>query len=155
MTWTWLSNILEISEIIKSLNTLISGNRAMKDALLRELKINLHAYKIAQENDLVDYDKLFDLLKNDKIIEARESQFVFSSIKTGKIKEHHIKDTRNQRYVGKDVSWLFKNIDEKIEDLRNQKVYYDSLNQVKSSNIGLQFSNLFYKMKLLVDFIND
>ena len=61
-----------------------------------------------------------------------------------------------QKYlsVGKTCEWLFKNIDEKIEDLRNQKKYHGSLEKTDKAGLALQFSNLFYKMKLLSEFIN-
>ena len=93
------------------------------------------------------------MLKNDRIQKARETRFVFSILKRGDIGCEHVKDDRNKRYIGKNCEWLFKNIDEKIDDLRNQKKYHESLNKIPNSTIALQFSNLFYKMKLLAEFI--
>lgn len=154
MAWDWLSSIKSIADTLLSLSELIKSNRATKDLLLRELKINIKAFEAAQKSKKIDYDKLLELLKNDKVQKARESRYTFSTIKKGEIEQIHIKDDRNKRYVGKDCEWLFKNIDEKIEDLRNQKQYYGSLKEVEKTSIALQFSNLFYKMKLLADFIN-
>lgn len=97
---------------------------------------------------------MLELLKNEKIQKARESRYSFSTIKRGNIELKQIKDDRNMRYVDKNCEWLFKNIDEKIEDLRNQKQYHGSLKEIEKTSIALQFSNLFFKMKLLVAFIN-
>ena len=154
MAYEWLSGIKGIAAIVASLSEVIKNNRATKDLLLRELKLNIKAFETAQKNKIVDYDKLLELLKNEKIQKARESRYTFSTIKRGNIELKQVKDDRNKRYIGKNCEWLFKNIDEKIEDLRNQKQYYGSLEEINKTSIALQFSNLFYKMKLLADFIN-
>lgn len=154
MAWEWLSSIKNIADIVASLGEIIKNNRATKDLLLRELKLNIKAFEIAQKNKKVEYDKLLELLKNEKIQKARESRYTFSTIKRGNIELKHIKDNRNKRYLDKNCEWLFKNIDEKIEDLRNQKQYHGTLKEFEKTSIALQFSNLFYKMKLLADFIN-
>ena len=151
----WLSGIKDISGLLSSLNSLIKNNRATKDLILRELKLNIKAFETAQKSIDIDYDKLLDLLKNERIKKARESRFAFATIKKGKIKKQNIKDSRNRRYIGKNCDWLFKNIDEKIEDLRNQRSYYSTFKKARKSNIPLQFSNLFFKLKLLAEFIND
>jgi hypothetical protein len=155
MAWDWLSSIKGIADIVASLGAIIKNNRAKKDLLLRELKINIKAFETAQKSKRIDYDKLLELLKNEKIQKARESHYTFSIIKKGNIDLKHVKDDRNKRYLGKNCEWLFKNIDEKIEDLRNQKQYHGSLKEIEKHSIALQFSNLFYKMKLLAEFIND
>jgi hypothetical protein len=153
MAWEWLSSIKNITEIVTSLGELAQNNRATKDMLIRELRLNLKAFETAQNDDKTNYDKLLSLLKNEKIQKARESRFTFMTIKKGVIETKHIKDDRNKKYSGKSAEWLFKNIDEKIEDLRNQKQYHGSLETVDKSIIALQFSNLFYKMKLLAEFV--
>lgn len=155
MAWEWLSSIKGIADILGSLNELIKVNQGRKDLLLRELRLNIKVFKTAQKNKTIDYDMLLELLENNTIQEARKSNFLFSTIKRGVVELKQVKDDRNKRYEGKDCKWLFKNIDEKIEDLRIQKKYHGSLNNIRKSSIALQFSNLFYKMKLLADFIND
>lgn len=155
MAWEWLSSIKDIAEILGSLGELVKNNRAIKDLLIRELKLNIKAFETAQKNRIINYDKLLELLKNEQIQKARETRYTFSTIKRGNIESRHIKDNRNKRYEGKNCEWLFKNIDEKIEELRNQKKYHGSLMQIEKTSIALQFSNLFYKMKLLADFISD
>jgi hypothetical protein len=155
MNWDWLSGIKGIADIAGALGELMSETRATKDLLLRELKINIKAFERAQKDISIDYDNLLELLQNQTIQEARKSNFRFSTIKRGVIDLKQVKDDRNKKYAGKNCEWLFKNIDEKIEDLRNQKKYHGSLNKIRKSSIALQFSNLFYKMKLLADFINE
>ncbi len=155
MAFDWLSGVKDIAELIASLGNLVKNNRATKDLLIRELKINLKAFETAQKSKMIDYDRLLELLKNTQIKKAREERFTFQTIKRGSLEDTHIKDSRNSRYMGKNCEWLFKNIDEKIEDLVNQKKYHGSLNQIENANIPLQFSNLFYKMKLLADFLRE
>lgn len=155
MAFDWLSGVKDIAELITSLGNLVKNNRATKDLLIRELKINLKAFETAQKSKMIDYDRLLELLKNTQIKKAREERFTFQTIKRGSLEDTHIKDSRNSRYMGKNCEWLFKNIDEKIEDLVNQKKYHGSLNQIENANIPLQFSNLFYKMKLLADFLRE
>ena len=150
----WISTLKNIPEIVSGLGTLIKNNRATKDALLRELRLNIKAFKTAQKTNKINFDKLLDLLQNESIQSARKSRFTFNTIKAGKIEKEDIKDERNLRYQGKDCDWLFKKIDEKIEDLRIQKKYHGSINTVENTNISLQFSNLFYKLKLLAEYIN-
>lgn len=154
MAWEWLSAIKNITEIVSSLGELVKDNRATKDLLIRELRLNLKAFETAQNVQNIQYDRLLSLLKNDKIQKARASTFAFLTIKKGVIEEQHIQDDRNKKYLGKSCEWLFKNIDEKIDDLRNQKEYHGSLDNIDNSGIALQFSNLFYRMKLLAEFIS-
>jgi len=154
MAFDWISVIKIIPDLVGNLGGLVKYNRATKDALIRELRLNIKAFNTAFKNKKIDYDKLIDLLQNDAIKTARKSRFTFNSIKAQSIKQQDIRDSRNLRYIDKDCDWLFKNIDEKIEDLRIQKQYNNSLNQLENSNISLQFSNLFFKMKLLADFIS-
>ncbi len=153
MTWEWLSSIKNIAEIVSSLGDLAKNNRATKDLLIRELKLNLKAFETAQNNKKVNYDRLLSLLKNDRIQNARETRFTFATLKKGVVEDKHISDDRNKRHLGKSCEWLFKSIDEKIDDLRNQKQYHGSLETINKAAMARQFSNLFYKMKLLAEFI--
>ena len=153
MAIEWLSILKSVPELLSGLGSLVKNNRATKDALIRELRLNIKAFETASKNKKINFDKLVDLLHNEAIQTARKERFTFNSIKVGKIEETDIYDKRNLRFAGKDCNWLFKNIDEKIEDLRIQKNYNDSLNNLENSNISLQFSNLFYKLKLLADYI--
>ncbi len=125
MAWEWLSSIKNITELATSLGELAKNNRATKDLLIRELKLNIKAFETARKDQSINYDKLLVLLKNERIQKAREVRFTFLTVRKGVIETSHIRDDRNKKYVGKSAEWLFKNIDEKIEDLRNQKQYMD------------------------------
>lgn len=155
MGFDWLTLVRELPDLIGDLGGLIKNNRALKDQLIRELKLNLKAFETAQKGKSINYDKLLTLLKNEQIQIARKQRFSFNTIKSGEVTLKHIHNDRNKKYVGKTCDWLFKNIDEKIEDLRIQQQYHGSLSQIENSNIALQFSNLLYKLKLLADFIVD
>lgn len=155
MGFDWLTLVRELPDLIGDLGDLIKNNRALKDQLIRELKLNLKAFETAQKGKSINYDKLLSLLKNEQIQIARKQRFSFNTIKSGEVTLKHIHNDRNKKYVGKTCDWLFKNIDEKIEDLRIQQQYHGSLSQIENSNIALQFSNLLYKLKLLADFIVD
>ena len=62
-------------------------------------------------------------------------------------------DERNKKYTGWDAEKLVDKIDEKIEELKNiKKMNNASVENVKN-NITLMLSNLYYRMKLLADFI--
>lgn len=155
MGFDWLTLVRELPDLIGDLGGLIKNNRALKDQLIRELKLNLKAFETAQKGKSINYDKLLSLLKNEQIQIARKQRFSFNTIKSGEVTLKHIHNDRNKKYVGKTCDWLFKNIDEKIEDLRIQQQYHGSLSHIENSNIALQFSNLLYKLKLLADFIVD
>lgn len=155
MGFDWLTLVKELPELVLNLGELVKNNRALKDQLIRELKLNLKAFETAQKGKTIQYDKLLSLLKNEQIQIARKQRFAFNTIKSGEVSLKHIHNDRNKKYVGKTCAWLFKNIDEKIEDLRIQQHYHGSLSQIENSKIPLQFSNLLYKLKLLADFIVD
>lgn len=154
MAIEWISVIKSIPDLLSNLGGLIKNNRATKDALIRELRLNIKAFETASKTKKINYNKLLDLLHNEAIQTARKERFTFNSVKTGKIESKHILDKRNLRYIGKDCDWLFKNIDEKIEHLRIQKNYNNTLDELENSNIKLQFTNLLFKLKLLADFIS-
>ena len=49
----WISTLKNIPEIVSGLGTLIKNNRATKDALLRELRLNIKAFKTAQKTNKI------------------------------------------------------------------------------------------------------
>ncbi|MEI6312672.1 MAG: hypothetical protein WCP57_10470 [Bacteroidota bacterium] len=147
----WIALVKELPSLIKDLGGLITSSRATKNLLLSELKNNLKQFENAKKAPL-SYDQLITILSNEQMLVARKSGFAFSLIKIGRIQEKHIIDKRNKRYIGKDCEWLFISISDKIDELKkiqSQK----SLNEIDKLNIPLQFSNLFFKMKLLAEFI--
>ena len=78
--------------------------------------------------------------------------FVFNKIKKGKINAKHVFDDRNKKYIGWTGARLFDKIDEKIEELRTIKKLYPNLEDSKR-NVSVMIANLYYRMRLLADFI--
>jgi hypothetical protein len=153
MDWSWIS-ALPIAQVYVDLGKLVKYNSAHKDLLVRELRRNIKAFKTAERSRNVDYDTLLSLLRTEAFENALKDRYPFSKVKRGRIESKHIFDKRNQRYIGKSADWMFKNIDSKIIELRDMYVQFGSLQKVDNTNIALHFTNLFYKMKLLADFIS-
>jgi hypothetical protein len=152
MDFSWLS-LLPIGEVYSDLGRLIKYNSAHKDLLIRELRRNIKAFKLAKRSRFVDYDALLSLMRTQAFENALHDRFPFSKVKRGKIESKHVFDKRNHRYIGKSADWMFKNIDAKINELNDLKTQVGSLRNAESTNTALHFTNLFYKMKLLSDFI--
>ncbi len=153
MAWEWLPIISSLSEIIMGLNKKSRSNNVTKKFLISELGNNLKHYKTAQRNNF-DQKQLISIICNSEIIKALRKGFNFSKVKKGEITKIIVKDRRNEKYVGRDCEWLFLNISDKISELK--AIYSISPPpDLKKSNMTLQFSNLFYKMKLLAEFINE
>ena len=152
MPLEWLSLFGSLPEIITGLSKKARTNVVTKRLLISELKNNLKHFKTAKRNNF-NYSQLIAILANVEIIEARRNGFRFSKVKGGAITNIVIKDKRNKRYIGKDCEWLFHSISDKILELK--AIYaLNPLTNLDKSNMPLQFSNLFYKMKLLAEFIN-
>ena len=153
MAWEWLSLIGSLPDIITGISKKSRTNVVTKKLLLSELKNNLKHFKTAHRNSF-NYIQLISIISNSEIIEARRNGFRFSKIKNGSIIKEIVQDKRNEKYIGKDCEWLFHNISDKITELK--AIYnLNPLPNLSKSNMTLQFSNLFYKMKLLADFINE
>jgi hypothetical protein len=152
MAITWFAAVKEVSGLFKDIGGLVTKSNATKKLLLSEVELNLKQFQNAYKTKAT-YDQLIEVLSNTRITKAREDAFIFSTIKAGKIKESHIKDPRNKRYVGEDCEWLFINIADKIEELKGLKKMNGTLEGITTMNVPLQFSNLFYKLKLLVTFV--
>ena len=96
---------------------------------------------------------MIELLSNEAIRKAIEENFKFRKLKPGRIEPYHIRDDRNKKYIGWEADKLIDKIDEKIEELKLiKKMNGGSVAAVKN-NISLMLSNLYYRMKLLADFI--
>ena len=78
---------------------------------------------------------------------------IFKKLQSGKIEPSLIEDDRNKKYIGWDAEKLVDKIDEKIVELKNiKKMNNGSVKDVKN-NIPLMMSNLYFRMRLLADFI--
>jgi len=153
MEWIKLS-ISPLKDLIAFLTTKTKTNDVHKKQLFIELRDNLNVFSNGFLNE-VSYDVLIDLLSNGAIQHAVQDNFAFKKLKHGKILAHQILDDRNKKYLGWDAERLIDKIDEKIVELKNiKKMNGGSVQNVKN-NIPLMMSNLYFRMKLLADFIRN
>jgi hypothetical protein len=153
MNLDWLKTGLgPIKDVITFLNKESKTNDVLKKQVLRELRDNLNIFQNAYKNNNSP-DIMIDLLSNEAIKEAIRHNFRFKKLKAGSIEPYHVFNERNKKYIGWPVERIIDKIDEKIEELKNiKKMNAGSVMQVKN-NISLMLSNLYYRMKLLADFL--
>jgi hypothetical protein len=153
MQLEWLkTGITPLKDLLTFLNKESKTSDVIKKQVIRELRNNLNIFHNAFLNE-VKPDVMIDLLSNEAIKEAIKNNFKFKKIKAGDIEPYHVFDDRNKKYIGWDAERLIDKIDEKIEELRNiKKMNGGSVEKVKN-NLSLMLSNLYYRMKLLADFI--
>jgi hypothetical protein len=153
MNLDWLkTGIGPLKDLLTFLNKESKTNDVLKRQVIRELRDNLNIFHNAYRNNN-SADVMIDLLNNEAIKEAIKNNFKFKKLKAGKVEPYHVFDDRNRKYIGWDVEKLIDKIDEKIEELKNiKKMNRNSIEKVKN-NISLMLSNLYYRMKLLADFI--
>ena len=126
----------------------------MKKRLPMESPNNLNLFKNGFLNR-TPYDNVIDLLSNDAIQDAIKSNFPFRKLKGGVILPQHVFDERNKKYQGWTSEQLVDKIDEKIVELKNiKKLNKGSIKKVRN-NIPLMMSNLYYRLKLLAEFIRN
>ncbi len=153
MNLDWLkTGIGPLKDVLSYLNKEGKTNDIIKKQLIRELRNNLNIFHNAFLNE-VSADVMVDMLSNEAIKKAMGENFKFKKLKTGSIEPYHVHNDRNKKYIGWDAEKLVEKIDEKIEELKNiKKMNGGNLKNVKN-NISLMLSNLYYRMKLLADFI--
>ena len=153
MQLEWLkTGITPLKDLLTFLNNESKTSDVIKKQVIRELRNNLNIFHNAFLNE-VKPDVMIDLLSNEAIKEAIKNNFKFKKIKAGNIEPYHVFDDRNKKYIGWNAERLIDKIDEKIEELRNiKKMNGGSVEKVKN-NLSLMLSNLYYRMKLLADFI--
>jgi hypothetical protein len=153
MNLDWLkTGIGPLKDLITFLNKESRTNDVLKKQVIRELRDNLNIFSNAYKNNNSP-DVMIDLLGNEAIKEAIRNNFKFRKLKTGTIEPYHVFDERNKKYIGWNAEKLIDKIDEKIEELKNiKKMNGASVEKVKN-NISLMLSNLYYRMKLLADFL--
>lgn len=153
MNLDWLkSGIAPLDNLISFLYKHSKTNDVLKKQVLMELRNNLNIFKNAYLNE-VSPDTVIDLLSNEAIQEAIKQNFAFKKLKGGKIESRHVYDDRNKKYIGWTAEKLIDKIDEKIVELKLlKKMNKGSVNQLKN-NVQLMISNLYFRMKLLADFI--
>ncbi len=153
MNFDWLkTGIGPLKDLLSFLNTESKTSDVLKRQVIRELRNNLNIFHNGFLNN-VSADVMIDMLSNEAIKEAIKENFRFRKIRAGDIEPYHVYDERNKRYIGWNAEKLVDKIDEKIEELKNiKKMNAQSVANVKN-NIALMLSNLYYRMKLLADFI--
>ena len=149
----WLkTGIGPLKDLLAFLNKESKTSDMLKKQLIRELRNNLNIFNNAFRNE-VSADVIIDLLSNDAFKEAIKNNFSFKKLKAGDIEPYHILDERNRRYQGWDAEKLTDKIDEKREELKNIKKMNGGSVEKAKNDISKMLSNLFYRMKLLADFI--
>lgn len=153
MNLDWLkSGIAPLDNLISFLHKQSMTADVMKKQLLMELRNNLNIFKNAFLNK-TNPDTVIDLLSNEAIQEAVKNNFAFKKLKAGAIEPYHVFDERNKKYIGWTAEKLVDKIDEKIVELKNlKKLNNGTVNNLKN-NVPLMISNLYFRMKLLADFI--
>ena len=153
MNLEWLkTGIGPLKDLVAFLNKESKTADILKKEVIRELRDNLNIFSNAYKNNNSS-DVMIDLLSNEAIKEAIKNNFKFRKIKPGAVETYHVFDERNKKYIGWDAEKLVDKIDEKIQELKNiKKMNGNSVEKVKN-NISLMLSNLYYRMKLLADFI--
>lgn len=151
----WIkSGVSPLTDLIAFINKKSQTNDVLKKRLLMELRNNLNLFKNGFLNR-TPYDNVIDLLSNDAIQEAIKSNFPFRKLKSGVVLAQHVHEERNKKYQGWTAEQLVDKIDEKIVELKNiKKLNGGSIKDVRN-NIPLMMSNLYYRLKLLGEFIRD
>ena len=149
----WLNtSIAPLKELLAFLYKKSKTSDVHKKQLIIELRDNLNVFKNGFINQS-PYDTMIDLLSRDAIQAAISENFSFKKLKAGTIHTSAIYDERNKKYAGWTTEKLIDKIDEKIVELRNiKKMNQGSVKDVRN-NISLMMSNLYFRMKLLADFI--
>jgi hypothetical protein len=153
MNWEWLkTGINPLKDLLIFLNKEAKTNDVMKRKVVRELQNNLNVFYNGYLNH-VSHDVMIEMLSNEAIKEGISNNFKFVKLKRGRIEPYHIHDERNRRYAGWEADKLVDKIDEKIEELKIIKKMNGNTVESVKNNISLMLSNLYYRMKLLADFI--
>ncbi len=149
----WLnSTIVPLKDLLDFLYKKSKTNDVIKKQVIIELRDNLNVFKNGFINQS-PYNTMIDLLSRDAFQSAIKENFSFKKLRGGIIKVSIIYDERNKKYAGWSAEKLVDKIDEKIVELKNiKKMNHDSVKDVRN-NISLMMSNLYFRMKLLADFI--
>jgi len=149
----WLnSSIAPLRDLLAFLYKKSKTGDVLKKQVIIELRDNLNVFKNGFINQS-PYDTMIDLLSRDAIQTAIRENFSFKKLHGGTIRASVVYEERNKKYLGWTAEKLVDKIDEKIVELKNiKKMNRDSVKDVRN-NISLMMSNLYFRMKLLADFI--
>jgi hypothetical protein len=154
VSFEWVKTEIEsLKDTLSFLTRASKTNELIKRQLLRELRNNLNIYHNASLNN-VSNDIVIDMLSNEAISEAHKQDFSFRKIRSGKIEVQHVKDDANRQCIGWTAQKLFYDIDESIEKLKNlKKLNHDNRDEL--SNLSGMLIILYFRMKLMADFIRN
>ena len=153
MNLEWLkTGIGPLKDLLAYLSKESKTSDVLKRQVIRELRNNLNVFHNAYLNN-VSPNVMIDLLSNEAIKDAIKNNFKFKKLKAGKIESYHVFDDRNKKYIDWDAERVVDKIDEKIEELKMIKKMNDNSVEKVKNNVSLMLSNLYYRMKLLADFI--
>ena len=153
MQLEWLkTGINPLKDLLTFLNKESKTNDILKKQVIRELRNNLNIFHNAFMNEVAP-DVMIDMLANDAIKDAIKNNFKFNKLKPGSIEPYHVFDERNKKYIGWDAERIVDKIDEKIEEMKNIKKMNGGSVVKAKNNLNLMLSNLYFRMKLLADFI--
>jgi hypothetical protein len=149
----WLNaGLAPLKDLLAFLYKKSKTNDVHKKQVIIELRDNLNVFKNGFFNQS-PYDTMIDLLSREAIQAAIKENFSFKKLQAGTIKVSIIQEERNKKYTGWTAEKLVDKIDEKIVELKNiKKMNRDSVTNARN-NISLMMSNLYFRMKLLADFI--
>jgi hypothetical protein len=149
----WLNaGLAPLKDLLAFLYKKSKTNDVHKKQVIIELRDNLNVFKNGFFNQS-PYDTMIDLLSREAIQAAIKENFSFKKLQAGTIKVSIIQEERNKKYTGWTAEKLVDKIDEKIVELKNiKKMNRDSVTDARN-NISLMMSNLYFRMKLLADFI--
>ena len=149
----WLnSSLAPLKDLLAFLYKKSKTNDILKKQVIIELRDNLNVFKNGFLNQ-TPYDTMIDLLSRDAVQAAIKENFAFKKLQAGSIGASIIDEERNRKYIGWTAEKLVDKIDEKIVELKNiKKMNRDSVKNTRN-NISLMMSNLYFRMKLLADFI--
>jgi len=153
MEW-FTTGIEPLKDLISFLQKKSVTNDVHKRQVIRELQNNLNIFKNGFINNSSN-DVMIDLLSNEAMKEAIAVNFKYKKLKAGAIEPYHIYDERNRRYQGWTAEKMADKIDEKVEELKAIKKMNGGSVEKTKNNISLMMSNLYFRMKLLADFIRD
>jgi hypothetical protein len=149
----WLNTSLApLKDLLAFLYKKSKTNDVHKKKVIIELRDNLNVFKNGFINQS-PYDTMIDLLSREAVQAAISENFNFKKLHGGTIRVSIIFEERNKKYAGWTAEKLVDKIDEKIVELKNiKKMNQNSVKEVRN-NISLMMSNLYFRMKLLADFI--
>ena len=141
----WTGGVSNPLSVIEQFTYLLFVRRLDERQLLEEKKANM-----------IGVDALVEKLSNQRIVSALEEGNTLK-LRGGRIREEHIEDNRNNRYLDWTSEQLVDKIDEKIQLIKNIKegTVAATMDQVENTNVGLILSNIYYRMKLLAKFLRD